>query len=60
MAKRRVPGPGLIDAIRRRSQLLNPRNHRWIKRNRTTVRFMNQKANGEPFKRVRKERPAAA
>ncbi|HET9200145.1 MAG TPA: hypothetical protein VFO84_04105 [Dehalococcoidia bacterium] len=59
MAKRRIPGPGLIGAIRRRSQVFNSRNHRWTKRNVETGRFMNQKSDGEPFKRVRRERAAA-
>jgi hypothetical protein len=43
-------------AIRDRSQTLNPRNDRWTKRNDTTGRFMDQKADGKPFKGVRKER----
>jgi hypothetical protein len=58
MAKRRIPGPGRIGAVRRRSQVLNSRNKRWTKRDADTGRFMDQKADGEPFKGVRKENPA--
>ena len=60
MAKRRIPGPGLIGAIRRRSQVFNNHNQRWTKRNTDTGRFMNQKSDSEPFKRVRRERSTAS
>lgn len=43
-------------AVRSRSQVFNPANHTWIKRDTETGRFMNQKKDGEPFKGVRKER----
>ncbi len=42
-------------AVRRRSQIFNPRNQRWIKRDTDTGRFMDQKADEKPFKGVRKE-----
>lgn len=43
-------------AVRGRSQTYNPSNDRWTKRDATTGRFMDQKANNKPFKGVRKER----
>jgi hypothetical protein len=44
-------------AVRGRSQVLNPNNH-WTKRDANTGEFIDQKTDGEPFKGVRKERPA--
>lgn len=43
-------------AIRDRSQVRNPHNARWIKRDRETGRFIDQKADPKPFKGVRRER----
>jgi hypothetical protein len=43
-------------AVRSRSQVYNPKNDRWTKRDSGTGRFMDQKANGKPFKGVRKEK----
>ena len=43
-------------AVRSRSQTYNPRTNRWVKRNTETGQFMNQKADENPFKGVRKER----
>ncbi|SKC99097.1 hypothetical protein SAMN05445504_7608 [Burkholderia sp. CF099] len=43
-------------AVRDRSQVFNPHNESWTKRNSDTGRFMDQKKDGEPFKGVRKER----
>jgi hypothetical protein len=42
-------------AVRQRSQVYNPQNDRWTKRDTTTGRFMDQKVDGKPFKGVRKE-----
>jgi hypothetical protein len=42
-------------AVRDRSQVYNPHNERWTKRNDDTGRFMDQKADPKPFKGVRKE-----
>jgi hypothetical protein len=42
-------------AVRERSQVFNPKNHKWVKRNKENGQFMDQKANGVPFKGVRKE-----
>lgn len=44
-----------IGAERRRSQVLNPKTGEWTKRDVDTGRFMDGKADGEPFKGVRKE-----
>jgi len=43
-------------AVRNRSQVYNPQNERWTKRDADTGRFMDQKANDKPFKGVRKEK----
>lgn len=39
-----------------RSQTYNPHNDRWVKRDTETGRFIDQKADHDPFKGVRKER----
>jgi len=43
-------------AVRQRSQVYNPKNDRWIKRDSGTGRFMDQKSDGTPFKGVRREK----
>lgn len=43
-------------AVKDRSQVHNPHNDRWVKRDTDTGRFINQKADNEPFKSVRKEK----
>jgi hypothetical protein len=43
-------------AVRSRSQVFNPHNQRWVKRDADTGRFMDQKADEKPFKGVRKEK----
>ena len=43
-------------AVRDRSQVFNPVIQRWTKRDTETGRFMDQKADGKPFKGVRKEK----
>lgn len=45
-----------VGAVRSRSQVLNPRTQRYVKRDRETGQFMDQKADAAPFKGVRKER----
>ena len=45
-----------IGAVKDRSQVFNPQNQKWTKRNMDTGRFMDQKANNSPFKGVRKEK----
>nr|WP_320048796.1 hypothetical protein [uncultured Desulfuromonas sp.] len=57
MAKNPPIGDGhRIGAVRDRSQTYNPQNDRWVKRDSTTGKFMDQKADGTPFKGVRKEK----
>lgn len=43
-------------AVTGRSQVYNPRNDRWVKRDDNTGRFIDQKSDKEPFKGVRKEK----
>jgi hypothetical protein len=43
-------------AVRDRSQVQNPVNNNWTKRDTDTGRFIDQKADGTPFKGVRKEK----
>lgn len=42
--------------VRDRSQTYNPKTETWVKRDTDTGRFIDQKANGTPFKGVRKEK----
>lgn len=39
-----------------RFQTYNPHNDRWVKRDATTGRFIDQKSDPDPFKGVRKEK----
>jgi len=56
MAKNGKTGDGHRNGqVTGRSQVYNPQNDTWTKRDTETGRFMDQKANGEPFKGVRKE-----
>jgi hypothetical protein len=43
-------------AVRNRSRTYNPQNDRWVKRDSTTGRFLDQKADELPFKGVKRER----
>ena len=43
-------------AVRNRSQIYNTQNGHWVKRDSDTGRFMDQKADNEPFKGVRREK----
>lgn len=43
-------------AIRERSQVHNPKNDKWTKRDSSNGRFIDQKSDGKPFKGVRKEK----
>ena len=57
MAKNGPKGDGhRHGAIRQRSQVRNPANGRWIKRDKSTGQFIDQKADNDPFKGVRKEK----
>ncbi len=42
-------------AVRDRSQVYNPTNQTWTKRDSNNGQFMDQKKDGDPFKGVRKE-----
>ncbi|HEX8230440.1 MAG TPA: hypothetical protein VF826_14165 [Chloroflexia bacterium] len=42
-------------AVKNRSQVLNPQNERYTKRDTETGQFIDQKADNKPFKGVRKE-----
>lgn len=44
-------------AVRDRSQTHNPVTDTWVKRDTDTGRFIDGKADGDPFKGVRKEKP---
>lgn len=56
MAKNPPKGTGRKGAVKGRSQVKNPKTGRYVKRDRSTGRFMDQKADREPFKGVRRER----
>ncbi len=45
-----------VGQVRQRSQTFNPVNERWVKRDTETGKFIDQKADGAPFKGVRKEK----
>jgi hypothetical protein len=56
MAKNKPYGDNQrIGAVKDRTQVFNPSNKRWTKRG-TDGRFMNQKADQDPFKGVRREK----
>lgn len=57
MAKNGTPGDGHRNgAVRGRSQVQNPVNGNWTKRDTDTGRFIDQKQDGDPFKGVRREK----
>jgi hypothetical protein len=57
MAKNGTPGDGHRNgAVRERSQVQNPVNGNWTKRDTNTGQFIDQKQDGEPFKGVRREK----
>jgi hypothetical protein len=45
-----------IGAVKDRSQTYNPTTDQWVKRDTTTGQFIDVKADGKPFKGVRKEK----
>lgn len=45
-----------VGQVTGRSQTFNPQNGHWVKRDTATGRFIDQKADGKPFKGVRKEK----
>lgn len=54
MAINGIKGGGRVGAIKDRVQALNPKTKHWVKINTETNLIINQKANKEPFKGVRK------
>lgn len=57
MAKNPPAGDGhRHGAVRKRSQVFNPKTERWVKRDTNTGRFIDQKSDPKPFKGVRKEK----
>lgn len=56
MAKNAPTGDGhRIGAVKERVQVYNPHNNRWTKIDTANNRFMDQKADGTPFKGVTKK-----
>jgi hypothetical protein len=47
-----------IGQVSNRSQIFNPNNDTWVKRNTGNGQFMNVKSDGKPHKGVRKEHQA--
>ncbi|HEY5713745.1 MAG TPA: hypothetical protein VIT68_00125 [Candidatus Gracilibacteria bacterium] len=43
-------------AVKKRSQVFNPKNERFVKRDKDTGQFMDVKSDKKPFKGVRKEK----
>lgn len=43
-------------AVRKRSQVFNPKTEQWVKRDKDTGRFIDVKQDGTPFKGVTKEK----
>jgi hypothetical protein len=57
MAKNAPTGDGhRIGAVKDRTQVYNPQNETWTKRDKGTGRFLDQKSDGKPFKGVTKEK----
>lgn len=57
MAKNPPVGDGRrVGAVKDRSQVKNPINDRWTKRDAESGRFIDQKADEKPFKGVRREK----
>lgn len=57
MAKNKPYGDGRRKgAVKGRSQVKNPKTDKWVKRDKDTGKFMDQKSNKKPFKGVRKEK----
>ena len=44
------------EAVRKRSQVFNPKTEQWVKRDKATGCFIDVKQNGTPFKGVTKEK----
>ena len=55
MARNGATGGSRNGAVKGRSQLQNPKNGNWIKRDVASGRFMAMRRSGGPFKGVRRE-----
>lgn len=55
MAKNPPKGSGRVGAVKKRTQVFNPKIDEWVKRG-PSGRFMDIKEDGKPFKGIRKER----
>jgi len=61
MAKNKTPGDNRrVGAVKTRSQIKNKLTGTWTKRDETSGKFLDVKADPKPFKGVRKPRKAAA
>lgn len=49
------PGKGRIGAVKKRTQVKNPKTNQWVKRDALTGKFMDVKKDGTPFKGVTKK-----
>jgi hypothetical protein len=56
MAKNPPKGPGRIGAVREREQVYNPKNKHWVKIDKETHLFIDQKADNKKFKGVAKHK----
>lgn len=54
MATNAAKKKGRKGMVAKRDQVCNPRNYRWTKRDLTTGRLMDQKADDKPFKGIKK------
>lgn len=43
-------------AVKDRTQVYNPQNDKWVKRDKSNGQFMDQKADNNPFKGITKEK----
>lgn len=56
MATNPPKGPGRRGAVRKRTQIKNPKTDRFVKRDTETGRFMDVKSDKKPFKGISKEK----
>lgn len=57
MAKNKPYGDNhRVGSVKDRSQTFNPKTEKWVKRDTDTGQFIDQKADDQPFKGVRKEK----
>lgn len=55
MATNPPKGPGRVGSVRKRTQVYNPKNHRWTEIDTSTHKFINQMSKkNKKFKGVRK------